>query len=37
VYIAIEHLGSFPVLIGYNLYQYAIFRGKVIGGTRAEG
>ncbi|RQR52655.1 cytochrome d ubiquinol oxidase subunit II [Burkholderia sp. Bp9125] len=27
----------FPVMIGYNLYQYAIFRGKVIVGTRAEG
>ncbi|MGU7775121.1 cytochrome d ubiquinol oxidase subunit II [Burkholderia sp. MR1-5-21] len=27
----------FPVMIGYNLYQYAIFRGKVISSTRAEG
>ncbi|HYS66377.1 MAG TPA: cytochrome d ubiquinol oxidase subunit II [Paraburkholderia sp.] len=25
----------FPVMIGYNLYQYSIFRGKVIGGARA--
>jgi cytochrome d ubiquinol oxidase subunit II len=25
----------FPVMIGYNLYQYAIFRGKVIDRTRA--
>jgi len=25
----------FPVMIGYNLYQYSIFRGKVIGKTRA--
>lgn len=25
----------FPVMIGYNLYQYSIFRGKVIGSTRA--
>ncbi|TDG06578.1 cytochrome d ubiquinol oxidase subunit II [Paraburkholderia guartelaensis] len=25
----------FPVMIGYNLYQYAVFRGKVIDTTRA--
>jgi len=26
----------FPVMIGYNLYQYYIFRGKVMGnGVRA--
>ncbi|QCP52656.1 cytochrome d ubiquinol oxidase subunit II [Trinickia violacea] len=25
----------FPVMIGYNLYQYVIFRGKVIDTTRA--
>ncbi|MEM5383367.1 cytochrome d ubiquinol oxidase subunit II [Paraburkholderia phymatum] len=25
----------FPVMIGYNLYQYSIFRGKVISRTRA--
>ncbi|ASW02593.1 cytochrome d ubiquinol oxidase subunit II [Paraburkholderia aromaticivorans] len=25
----------FPVMIGYNLYQYYIFRGKVIGEARA--
>ena len=25
----------FPVMIGYNLYQYSIFRGKVIDTTRA--
>jgi cytochrome d ubiquinol oxidase subunit II len=25
----------FPVMIGYNLYQYSIFRGKVIGSARA--
>jgi cytochrome d ubiquinol oxidase subunit II len=25
----------FPVMIGYNLYQYSIFRGKVIGRTGA--
>lgn len=25
----------FPVMIGYNLYQYYIFRGKVIGGAHA--
>jgi cytochrome d ubiquinol oxidase subunit II len=25
----------FPVMIGYNLYQYSIFRGKVMGKTRA--
>ncbi|MEX3936387.1 cytochrome d ubiquinol oxidase subunit II [Paraburkholderia phymatum] len=25
----------FPVMIGYNLYQYSIFRGKVIDKTRA--
>jgi cytochrome bd ubiquinol oxidase subunit II len=25
----------FPVMIGYNLYQYSIFRGKVIGKTGA--
>jgi cytochrome d ubiquinol oxidase subunit II len=24
----------FPVMIGYNLYQYSIFRGKVIDTTR---
>jgi cytochrome d ubiquinol oxidase subunit II len=23
----------FPVMIGYNLYQYSLFRGKVIGGA----
>lgn len=25
----------FPVMIGYNLYQYSLFRGKVIGRTHA--
>ena len=25
----------FPVMIGYNLYQYYIFRGKVVGGAHA--
>lgn len=25
----------FPVMIGYNLYQYHIFRGKVVGGAHA--
>lgn len=25
----------FPVMIGYNLYQYYIFRGKVVGGVHA--
>lgn len=27
----------FPVMVGYNLYQYAVFRGKVIDNKRAEG
>jgi cytochrome bd ubiquinol oxidase subunit II len=27
----------FPVMIGYNLYQYSIFRGKVSGTARAGG
>ena len=25
----------FPVMIGYNLYQYYIFRGKVMAGSHA--
>ncbi|HEY2020232.1 cytochrome d ubiquinol oxidase subunit II [Paraburkholderia sp.] len=25
----------FPVMIGYNLYQYYLFRGKVVGGAHA--
>jgi cytochrome d ubiquinol oxidase subunit II len=25
----------FPVMIGYNLYQYYIFRGKVVGEAHA--